>query len=134
MWAVNEWMQRTHPLMGLFSYEVGGKQRHGHLQGTMTLRWPGDDYHAGVLKKAFEELLVVGPSDQKHFTVKVLRDGQRPIAMIGYCTKDKGKSTFDFARYNVTDEDLVAGMLEYQRLSLNYKEGRMEIDKWQQVH
>jgi len=49
MYAMQEWMQRVKPVRGLFSYEVGGKHRHGHLQGVLRIRWPGDQNHADLL-------------------------------------------------------------------------------------
>ena len=127
--AIQSWMTQVKPIRGVFSYEVGGRHRHGHVQGLLTVRWPGDEYHKNLLKTCFIDLLHVSPTDQRHFTFKVMKEGQTVYAMIGYVTKDKGRPTFRFVRYNVSDDDLERGMIEYQRVSLNYKAGRLEIDK-----
>jgi hypothetical protein len=88
--AVDIFIQK-HCLKGGVATEVGQRVFQLHLQCVVKMHWPGTKERCQTLQKFIKALLPASGTKYK-VNVKACRGGQTFTAMLGYITKDRGKS------------------------------------------
>jgi hypothetical protein len=71
----------------------------------------------------------MGPNHKASLLLKEFADNQSFPEMIGYIMKDKGQPHFEEVRFNVSDEEVQAGIEAYGLVRNLYAEGKKEITK-----
>lgn len=86
---------------GVIAYETGARMHNGHLQCVIRTRCPRTTLGKKLLIKELKAML---PDNGKGHTVqaKVLSPTQHFTTMIGYCTKDSGKSHYQIVTKNIS--------------------------------
>ena len=100
--APTAWLQQ-HKLFALacrstwfaFALERGAKEKHLHVQGTMTCRCYATDAGCTTMRNLLKSYLNVGQADEAKVTVKACAPGQTPTYMLGYIQKDKAKTHYE---------------------------------------
>ena len=127
---------RTYCCMGIFSLEVGDKEEHLHVQGSVVIHGASD----AVAKAAFERFLKYfldvpsGTRDgEKGYKILVKpcnkNAGQTIIYMIGYCLKQLGESHFKFVCKALSPLVLQKDVRAYARVKLDLYGGKTLITK-----
>jgi hypothetical protein len=89
-------------IKGAIAYETGSRAHNGHLQCVIKTRCPKTTLGKKLLIKEIKSML---PDNGKGHSVmaKVLSPTQHFTTMVGYCTKDSGKS-----HYQIVTKDISA--------------------------
>jgi hypothetical protein len=119
---------------GFGSLEVGKKQEHLHIQAIARVAWDGLAVSASqlnALRNQIKASLGVRRADGSGCTISIapFAPGQTWQPMLGYVTKDEGKSHYRCARLNVTDAEIAAGKTAWATCKLSYEEDRLVLTK-----
>lgn len=79
---------------GIFTYELGAKERNGHGQGWFAVREYGDAYGRKRLKLEYNKYLNKHPDDKWKLQIKPFEITQTEAKMTGYVMKDSSQSWF----------------------------------------
>ncbi|CAM9701407.1 unnamed protein product, partial [Sphacelaria rigidula] len=112
---------------GLVSLERGGQKGNLHVQGVLTL---------GIVKAYDDDkkMNTDGRNNLKTFESwgpdLRLKIDVKPLAMVGYCSKDVGRGHFRTASKNVSRPEFNVALAEYRKLQRQVvKEVRLELGK-----
>ena len=119
---MNAWVLKVAAIKAAFSYEAPTWASPGSHDNKVAHRFiPYRSIEGRVSEDRWSQSLKSFRSlkSLKEFREFQKVDGQSLPAMIGYVTKDAGRPTFRFIRHNISDEELIQGKLENQRVSFN---------------
>ena len=126
------WMQ-ANCVAGLAALERGKKEQHLHIQGAvrMRLRGPIDKKFCDKIKKQIKQVCGIahGSGFRTLMDVKAFAPGQTWPMMIGYCTKDFGQPHYRIVRKGVSDEEIAAGVAQWQSARLSYEDDKVVLTK-----
>lgn len=88
-------------IKGALAFEVGQRAFNLHIQGLFRVHYPKSKVYVTLLVKLLKSLL---PEKGKKYKINLKPFGinQTFLSMIGYVTKDRGKSHFQLRTHNVT--------------------------------
>lgn len=116
--VIDEWM-RQHTSQGLFSYERGGVNGNGHAQGIVRTNGIVPARVTSMLKLHLSWARRQGLDNQliKSIGVQSKRLSGQGIhtwlGMVGYCTKDIKLPHFMCKMFNISQQELESGRMEY---------------------
>jgi len=95
---------------GVIAYETGARMHNGHLQCVIRTRCPKNTLGKKLLIKELKAML---PGNGKGHTVaaKALSPTQHFTTMVGYCTKDSGKSHYQIVTKNVSAQVCILSLV-----------------------
>ena len=138
--AIPGWLQmfgnwlNARAAAGFGSLELGKKQGHLHIQAMARIAWDGlavSQSQLLALRNQIKGALGVRRADGSGCTISIapFAPGQSWQPMLGYVTKDEGKSHYACVRLNVTDAEIAAGKTAWATCRLSYEEDRLVLTK-----
>jgi len=118
--VIGNWI-KANCVKGVVSTEVGKRAFNLHLQICIQLRWPGTPAATKALAKIIKSLILPTSAGYKVFT-KEFGKHQTFIAMVGYCTKDQGKSSHKIVSHNVSAQELSTGRRQHTDMVSSFEE------------
>ena len=97
----------------------------------MKLRGPIDRKFCDKIKKQIKQVCGIahGSGFRTLMDVKAFAPGQTWPMMIGYCTKDFGQPHYRMVRKGVSDEEIAAGVAQWQSARLSYEDDKVVLTK-----
>ena len=122
---LHQWLLQS-AIKYVIAFETGHRAFNLHIQGVIRMLYPSSPDFIRKLRKIIKHNLPNTGSGYK-IIIKKLNPQQSFMAMIGYCTKDNGKSHYQVRFSNVSPEDLSNGRTQHDHFSSSYDDDKKVI-------